>query len=92
MALAEGFLVAPGVTMAVTVTSNGQAPRQVEVSLVLAHLLLQSVEKFGNRFNQESTSQKVTFLSRQAERAIQACVQHFLLLNEVLKFLRAIEE
>ena len=74
MALAEGFLVAPGVTMAVTVTSNGQAPRQVEVSLVLAHLLLQSVEKFGNRFNQESTSQKVTFLSRQAERTIQTCV------------------
>ena len=70
MALAEGFMVAPWVSMTVTVASNRQASRQVEVPLVFAHLLLKSVEEFGNRFNQEDAGEKVTLLSSQAERAI----------------------
>ena len=92
MALAEGFMVAPWVSMTVTVASNRQASRQVEVPLVFAHLLLKSVEEFGNWFNQENAGQKVTLLSSQAKGAIQACIQHFLLLNEILELLRAIEE
>ena len=53
MALPEGLVVAPGLAMAVAVSSDRQASSQVEVPLILPHLLLQSVEKFGDGLDQE---------------------------------------
>ena len=51
MALPERLVVAPRLAMAVTVPGDRQAPRQVIIALILAHLLLQSVEKFGDRLD-----------------------------------------
>ena len=53
MALPEGLVVAPGLAMAVAVSSDRQASSQEEVPLILPHLLLQSVKKLEDGLNKE---------------------------------------
>ena len=88
----EQFVVAPRLTIGITVSSDGQTTSQEVVSLVFAHLLLQSVEQVGYRLNEESASEKVAFLSCQTESSIEPGIEQLLLLYQIFKLLRPTEE
>lgn len=83
----EQFVVTPRLTIGITVSSDGQTSSQEVVSLVFAHLLLQSVEQVGYRLNEESASEKVAFLSCQTERSVEPGIQQLLLLNQIFQLL-----
>ena len=77
----EQFLVAPRLTIGITVPSNGQTTCQEVVSLVLTHLLLQSVEQIGYRLDEESAGEKVAFLGCETECSIEPGIEQLLLLH-----------
>ena len=62
MTLSEGLMVTPGFPMTIAITGDRQASRQVKVPLILSHLLLQSVEKFGDWLDEECASEEITLL------------------------------